>query len=530
MLILILTTVALLAITAVGFYLSAFHRPAYWRRKGIPGPPTRPFSGNMHSWWNNNIINLLREWTPIYGKTYGIQEGAFQVLVTSDIDMLQELFVKKFEKFHARKTAPLIGDVDKEPLVHVFNARGARWKRLRAIANPAFSVANLKKIMPIVNDSASITLSHLGKDGEEGEKVLNVHFYFQELTMDVIARVAMGQRGSRQFENAYTDLVRKIFGRPTTNPFMYYSFMFPRFASVLRKVAMWTAAARKDPFTEMRSMVIETVRQRKKERDERLQRGETLPETRDFIDFFLEIESEEAYAHTKTVGMQAFDRASSKITRELTIDEVVAMCMVFLLAGFDTTANTLALTAYYLMKNPEVQEKLRAEIDEVCGVEGGEGGEWPSYEQLGRLRYAEACMKETLRLVPIAGFASSRLCTETTTLGEYTVEAGTYVQADVFACQRDPAVWGEEVEQFRPERMLDEERRPLLSWFPFGAGPRTCVGMRLAYLEEKSMLVHLLSKYRLVECEETELRLRGNAILSPEKVMVKLVPRDKFNE
>jgi len=281
---------------------------------------------------------------------------------------------------------------------------------------------------------------------------------------------------------------------------------------------------------EMRAMVIEEVGRRKKERDERVQRGETLPESRDFIDFFLEIESEEAYAHTKTVGIQAFDRSASKVTRELTIDEVVGMCMIFLLAGFDTTANTLALTCHYLMQNPEAQEQLRDEIVEVCGVNSDEEDNWPSYEQLGKLRYAEACMKETLRLVPIAGNASSRLCTETTTLGEYTVEAGTYVQADVFSAQRDPAVWGEEVGEFRPERMLDEERRPMLSWFPFGAGPRTCLGMRLAYIEEKSMLVHLLSKYRLVPTEDTELKLRGNAILFPERVMVKLVPRDKLEE
>ncbi len=72
------------------------------------------------------------------------------------------------------------------------------------------------------------------------------------------------------------------------------------------------------------------------------------------------------------------------------------------------------------------------------------------------------------------------------------------MHADVLACHYNKEVWGEDAEEFRPERMLDDERRHLLAWFPFGAGPRTCVGMKLAYMEEKSMLVHLLRKYRIV--------------------------------
>ncbi len=127
--------------------------------------------------------------------------------------------------------------------------------------------------------------------------------------------------------------------------------------------------------------------------------GEPLPEGRDFIDFFLEIESDQAYDQTKSVGLQSFDRATQRVSRELTTDEIVAMSMVFLLAGFDTTANTLALTCYHLMKHPKVQERLTDEIEVVCN--GGEGEE-PTYEQLNQLKYLEAVMKETLRLCPIA--------------------------------------------------------------------------------------------------------------------------------
>lgn len=525
MLALILAILFILVSIPTGVYLSAVYRAGYWRRRGVPGPSSHPFSGNLDSWWGGNISDSLQKWTPLYGKTYGIQEGALNVLVTSDMGMLHELFVTEFECFHARKQPPLFDNAD-DMMGDVFSARGARWRRLRAVANASFTVANLKKVVPIVNDSASITIYHLERALTDNQSPLNIHIYMQEYTMDVISRVAMGQQGSRQFRNAYLDFFRSVLVKLDSNPIVYYSNVFPWLVSIGRKVLPYILplvlyfVGNKNPMTSTLKLVREEVQRRKVAREELLQSGEPLPETRDFIDFLLEIESDDAFERTKSNSVQA------RVTRELTTAEIVSMCGAFLFAGFDTTANTLALTVYYLTKNPEAQERLRAEIDEVCGVAEEDGSAWPSYEQLGKLRYAEACMKETLRLVPIAGFASSRLCTETTTLGEYTVEAGTYVQADVFACQRDPAVWGEAVEEFRPERMLDEERRPLLSWFPFGAGPRTCVGMRLAYLEEKSMMVHLLSKYRLVKCGETELRLGGQFTIAPENMLVKLVPRD----
>ncbi|KHJ88338.1 hypothetical protein OESDEN_11870 [Oesophagostomum dentatum] len=77
----------------------------YWKRRGIPGPPGTLFIGNMHSLTDitKPIGLLLREWTKIFGKVYGIQEGLRKSLVISNIDMIRELFMKKFEYFHGRK-------------------------------------------------------------------------------------------------------------------------------------------------------------------------------------------------------------------------------------------------------------------------------------------------------------------------------------------------------------------------------------------------------------------------------------------
>ena len=115
----------------------------------------------------------------------------------------------------------------------------------------------------------------------------------------------------------------------------------------------------------------------------------------DFIDLFLDAESSDVI-NADTYGDRSFDRAA-KIERKLSTDEVIAMCLVFLVAGFDTTANSLACTCYYLACAPEQQARLQEEIDHVCP-----GDAEPTYEQLNRLKFADACMKETLRLCPIA--------------------------------------------------------------------------------------------------------------------------------
>ena len=123
----------------------------YWKRRGIPGPyhlKGNAIENQAPALFNPESPNVFkfREWTKEYGSVYGYNEGQRKVLVVSDPEIAHEVFVKKYEYFHGRKLNPIVGDVDSEPRVHVFNAKGARWKRLRTTANQCFTVANLKKV------------------------------------------------------------------------------------------------------------------------------------------------------------------------------------------------------------------------------------------------------------------------------------------------------------------------------------------------------------------------------------------------
>jgi cytochrome P450 len=97
-----------------------------------------------------------------------------------------------------------------------------------------------------------------------------------------------------------------------------------------------------------------------------------------------------------------------------------------------------------------------------------------------------------------------RVAAETTTLGKYTVEKGTIVQADVITLHRNKQIWGQDADEFRPERWTEDGFTQPQAYYPFGGGPRICIGMRLAMMELKSTLVQLLKRFRLSKCPKTE--------------------------
>jgi cytochrome P450 len=97
----------------------------------------------------------------------------------------------------------------------------------------------------------------------------------------------------------------------------------------------------------------------------------------------------------------------------------------------------------------------------------------PSYEELNGLKFADAVMKETLRLVPIAGAVLNRTCAETTTLGDLTVEKGTHVQVDLLSLHYDKDIWGPDADQFVPDRWL--KPNVPTAFYPFGGGNRLTI-------------------------------------------------------
>lgn len=151
-------------------------------------------------------------------------------------------------------------------------------------------------------------------------------------------------------------------------------------------------------------------------------------------------------------------------------------------AGHETTSATLSFMWYQLLKNPEAFHKAQQQVDEVVG------NDIVSLDHIPKLPYIDACIKETLRLnSPITGFGVSPK-QETLLAGKYKIEATDAMSVNLQGLHHDPAVWGEDHNEFRPERFLNGgfQALPPNSWKPFGNGLRACIGRGFA--EQEMML------------------------------------------
>src|SRR5262249_58480341 len=168
-----------------------------------------------------------------------------------------------------------------------------------------------------------------------------------------------------------------------------------------------------------------------------------------------------------------------------------------LVAGHTTTASALAWTWYVLSQNPDAREQMEKECRTVFD------GCTPGAEALADLGYTRRVIEEVLRLYPPT-WLTARTPVENITLAGYTIPAGAIVLLSPYVTHRHPAFW-EAPEVFDPDRFAPSRaaRRPPLAYFPFGAGPRHCIGSGFATIEMPLIVAAAAQRYRLQ-------RLRGD--------------------
>jgi len=172
---------------------------------------------------------------------------------------------------------------------------------------------------------------------------------------------------------------------------------------------------------------------------------------------------------------------------ELSEDYLRDLVLNFLIAGRDTTAQALSWTIYCLSTHPDVETKVRREIVDICGVRG------PSYEDLPRLKYLDAVINEVLRLYPSLPIDSKVALSDDVLPDGTFVPRGTIVDYDIYCMGRDRSIWGEHASMFLPERWLEMKQAPGSFEYPvFNAGPRECLGRKLAMVEAKTCLAMLI--------------------------------------
>jgi len=163
----------------------------------------------------------------------------------------------------------------------------------------------------------------------------------------------------------------------------------------------------------------------------------------------------------------------------------------FLAAGHETTAMTLSWTWYMLSKHPAVEHKLHAELTEVLS------GRLPTAADIPQLRYTRMVIQEVMRLYP-AAWAMTRGIVEDDEIGGYPIKAGAIMILSPYVTHRHPDFWdnpeGFDPERFTPERIAE---RPRYAYFPFGGGPRQCIGNEFALMEAQLIVAMVAQRYRL---------------------------------
>lgn len=211
-------------------------------------------------------------------------------------------------------------------------------------------------------------------------------------------------------------------------------------------------------------------------------------ESRDIIESIIEERKQSKQDHQDLLDLllaTRYEDTGKAMTTEQLIDEIT----ILFVAGHETTANALSFTLFLLAKHPEIQQKV---LEEIVMVERG----FPSpIEKLQKLPYTKAVIDESMRLYPPA-WITDRENLEDDTLKDFHIRKNTLVGISFYELHRNPTYW-EEPNSFKPERFLNKETFPQNAYFPFGAGPRMCIGMGFAVYEMLLAVSQMVHQYKI---------------------------------
>ena len=381
-----------------------------------------------------------------YGDAAQFFVGPQQIFLINHPDLIRELLVTQHRSFHKSRVlqrAKIIfgeGLLTSEEKVHT---------RQRRLVQPAFHRERIARYAEVMIDRAGRSRERW-VDGQE----LDVHHEMMGLTLSVVAKTL--------FDADVAEDADEI-GRALTSLVDLFPTLMNPLADLLRKLPLPQTMRFRRALDRLDRTVYAIIDDRRKSGDDR----------GDLLSMLLLAVDEEG-------------DGSGMTDRQLR-DEA----MTLFLAGHETTANALAWTWYLLAKNPAVLDALHHELDDVLG------DRLPVPADYARLPYTEMVVAESMRMFPPA-WAVSRLAIEDVMIGEWLVPRGAVVVASQAVMHRDRR-WWPDPDRFDPLRFTAEGKaaRPKLTYFPFGAGPRICIGEGFAWMEAVLILATLAQRWRL---------------------------------
>ncbi|XP_025113229.1 cytochrome P450 3A24-like [Pomacea canaliculata] len=490
--------VVFLILTSILLYIYGIWPYGVWKSLGVDGPQPLPFLGNHYQLTAEGNEQCVRKWSNVYGRTFGIYVGRRPMLVTTDLDILKEVLVKYFNIFTDRFEKFEIFPDEIRAMLSV--AGGEQWERIRHLLTPTFSTGKLKLMEHHFHRCSAQLTTNIKEAAGKGQKI-DVRKYFAGYTLDVIAATSFGieVNSQKDLDNPLAKDVSTILQDIASSEglLMLLKNAFPFLTPLFKFLGMHFFQPRGwKSFLKNLHCIIQ---ERKREGNQK--------EKPDFLQLIL------SYEEAQSSGKEEL-----KVLSRL---EVIAQATVFFVAGYETTAATLQSLAYNLALYPDVQEKIVREFEEQLG------DELPTYEDVTKLKYLHSAIMETLRMYPPLN-SVNRMASEEVTIKGITIPKGAGVMIPIANVMKDPEYFPEP-DKFDPERFYEGSVNPV-SFLAFGYGPRLCIGMRLALLEMKIAMVHVLRKVKFVKTDDLQENLRtkpGSFISFPAQVIaVKAILRD----
>ncbi len=502
-----------------------------FKKLGIPGPEPHLLFGNTKGFRVKGIRRSIKEWTEEYGKIFGYYDGMVPTLVVADPDLVREITIKQFHKFHSRRPQPFVKR--DSPRENIFTAAGEKWKRLRSAVSPSFTAKRMREMSPLINHSVDDLLKMFDKRCEEG-KPFDIYSEFGRLTTDVISSCAFGIDAGclKDASSPFLVQTRKVFEgfeaiSTRVKIIIFLVTVFPDMVQYVRKIypSFLVHLSGADWIYNMaKKMILE--RKHSQNKGNRIDVLNLMLSTNKEVGKEqIKVEKDEKDDYDKDGFLDA-DVNQLRKSQPMSIEEMMGQIVGFLLAGYETTSTALGFTAYELALNPDIQVKVQQEIDE--NYPGGDMK--PNYNDLHKMKYMECILKEVLRIHPIGPNAVNRETYEEMTHGKITIPKGTIIRINMEALHFDPTLWGmHDPQKFVPERFLEDcqDTPNTLAWCPFGIGPRICIGMRFAVMEYKIALARLLKRYNIKKCPQTKVPCptKKNGVFSPSEGVTIILER-----
>jgi cytochrome P450 len=413
-----------------------------------PGPSTGLRRWSLGPLNNGDPLGYFTGLVREYGDLIGLRILNFRILLINHPDHIEDVLVNHPRKFIKGRVLKANKRVFGSGLL---TSEGDFWLRQRRLAQPAFHRA---RIAGYASTMAEYTerLLHEWQDGEERD----IHKEMMRLTLQIVGKTLFDAdvEGDAQDVGKSMELLLELgadFRRTVLIPHWLPTPVNLRLEGAIRKIE---------------KVLYRII-------------AEKRASGRDAGDLL-------------SMLLAAQDEDGSRMTDKQLRDEAITL----FLAGHETTANTLSWTWWLLAQNPAVEAKLHGELRAVLG------GRTPSLDDLPKLVYTNHIITESMRLYPPA-WGTARTAIEDHEIAGYSVPKGSGVSFAQWTVHRDPR-WYDAPEEFRPERWEGDllKRIPRFAYFPFGGGPRQCIGNSFALMEAALVLATIAQQYRFRLVEE----------------------------